>query len=201
MNKVIAISGPPGSGKTSLMLELRKCIPAAFLEYDNYQKITERSVQEISNLLKDGADYDDFVIPLLAEDLRRLKTGESVIEPNTGRTIDAEAFIFFETPFAREHKESGRHIDVSVWIDVPLDVALARNLRAYNQIFLSHDHLEQVRDDLNWLDVYLANYLEHVRAMLISQHRKLRKSADIIIDGEMTLELMASKLMHELSPI
>ncbi len=199
MNKVIAISGPPGSGKTSLMFELSKRIPGAFMDYDNYQNITEHSARGISSWMQEGADYSDFVIPALAEDLRRLKTGESVIEPDTDREIAPQDHIFFETPLGREHKETGRLIDVLVWIDVPLDVALARNIKAFNELFLSHDHLKQLKDDLGWLDTYLANYLQHTRAMLISQRQKIKKTSDIIIDGETTLELMTDQFIGVLS--
>jgi uridine kinase len=199
MNKVIAISGFPGSGKTSLMLELSKRIPGALLYYDNYQSITEHSIDEISAWMREGADYNDFIIPALAKDLGKLKMGENIIEPGTNRSINAQEYILFETPLGREHKDSGRFIDISVWIDLPLDVALARNLKMFNKIFLSHEEISLIKDDLDWLDMYLTNYLEQVRTMLIAQRKKLIKSADIILEGETTLELMTSNIMDALS--
>jgi uridine kinase len=171
----------------------------AFLEYDNYQTITERPVHEISNWMREGADYNDFIIPALAEDLGKLKIGENIIEAGTNRSITAKEYIFFETPLGREHKETGQFIDISIWIDLPLDVALARNLKLFNNIFLSHEEVNQIKDDLVWLDMYLTNYLEHVRKMLLAQREKLKNSADIILDGETTLELMTSNIIDALS--
>jgi len=178
---------------------LSERISGVFLQYDHYQTITERPVHEVSSWMQDGADYNDFVIPKLAEDICKLKQGESISEAGSNRVLNSADYILFETPLGREHQESGQYIDVLVWIEVPLDVALARNLKSFNNIFLSHEHLQQLKDDLGWMDMYLANYLEHVRSMLISQREKLINSADIILDGETTLDSMTSDLMKVLS--
>jgi uridine kinase len=199
MNQVIAISGFPGAGKSSLMSNLSEHISAVLLQYDDYQTITERPVEEISSWMQEGADYNDFVIPKLAEDLGKLKTGESITYSASNQIISPADYIIFETPLGREHEASGYYIDVLVWIELPLDVALARNLKSFNNIFLMHEHVQQLKDDLSWMDMYLVNYVEHVRSMLILQRDRLMNSADIIIDGEATLEAMTTELLKALS--
>jgi uridine kinase len=195
MNKVIAISGFPGSGKTSLMLELNKKIDAVCIDYDDYQTITERPITEISKWMEEGANYDDFVAPTLVEDLRKLKQGQSITAPDGANIIEPTKCIFFETPLGREHQELGKNIDIAVWIDVPLDVALARNVQGFSRIFSGHHHPQELKDDLAWLDMYFGNYLEYVRPMLVSQQQRLQKSADIVIDGKPGLEAICSSFI------
>lgn len=199
MNKLIAISGFPGSGKTRLMYELSERIQMAFLEYDHYQDITSHPVEEVLSWMNGEADYSQFFIPKLADDLQKLKLGESIIEPVTDRKIEPQGNIFFVTLLGREHRDTGQHIDTLVWLDVELDVALARNIGSFNHSFLSGGQQQEIKNYLQWLDGYLDNYLGLVREMLLAQRQKIRQSADIIIDANVTPDELASRLMDELS--
>jgi uridine kinase len=183
MNKVIAISGFPGSGKSTLMYELSRRVSGACLDYDRYQRVTDRPIEEITRWLRDGADYNELVVPGLAEDLRRLKSGMQVTERGTGREVPARQYIFLETPLGREHRPTSQFIDVVLWLDVPLDVALARNIRAFTSNFLNHETGSEYSNDLMWLESYLTNYIEHVREMLLLQYEKIGKTADVIVNA------------------
>ena len=201
MNKVIAISGHPGSGKSSLAHELCKRMPGVYLDYDNYQNITDHPVHEVNHWMQQGADYDNFVIPALAADLYRLKSGKSVNLPDNRTVIQPREYIFFETPLGRAHKEFGRQIDILIWLDVPMDVALARNVKAFTGIFLKNSAIENYAGDLQWLESYLANYLEHIREMLLLQYEKIARTADIIVNAEAGIDRVATDTIEKLAVI
>jgi len=72
MNIIIVVAGPPGAGKTSLINALvGELVNASSISYDSYQKITEKPVDEITELIKDGVNYNNLIIPKLAEDLKK----------------------------------------------------------------------------------------------------------------------------------
>ena len=74
MSYVVAVAAPIGGGKTSLVNAIAKELEdAATIHYDHYEKITETSVQDLKLWMRNGADFDDFIIPNLANDLNRLK--------------------------------------------------------------------------------------------------------------------------------
>lgn len=171
----------------------------ACLDYDHYQNITNRSVGEMNNWMQESADYDDFVIPSLAEDLCRLKNGKSIQLPDGRTTIEPREYIFFETPLGREHKQSGQYIDVLIWLDIPLDVALARNIRAFTKIFMQNGETGNFSKDLHWLDTYLANYIEHIRPMLLLQYDKVASSADITLNADAGIDSVAAEAVLKLS--
>jgi len=46
------------------------------------------------------------------------------------REVGPRKYVLFETQFGRAHRETERHLDLLLWVDTPLDVALARSIRA-----------------------------------------------------------------------
>ena len=69
-----------------------------------------------------------------------------------------------------------------IWLDIPLDVALARKLREFTAQALA-DESEDPRRFLRWLDAYLDQYTEQVRAILQLQQQRVAADADIVLDG------------------
>jgi uridine kinase len=129
-----------------------------------------------------GADLQEFVIPYLEDHLAELKSGQPVVDPATGQTIPAGPRILFETPFARQHEATGKSIDLSIWIDTPLDIALARNLRDFTA------RPELYEDFGPWLSGYLDNYLGTVRDLLTMQREVVGSAADLRLDGRATVD-------------
>lgn len=199
MNIIIAVAGPPGAGKTSLINALVcELGNASSVSYDSYQKITEKPVNEITELLKDGTNYNSLIIPKLAEDLEKIKNGESIVEPLQNIEIKSNPYIFFETPFGKEHSESAQYIDLLLWIDIPFDIALARNLKAFTGFFLKEQRRDKHTDNIAWLDDYLANYLAEIRHLLYMQKERVSVNADIVVDGTNNIESMAEYAMKEI---
>ena len=90
--------------------------------------------------------------------------------------------IVIETQFGRAHRATGALIDFSIWIDVPLEVALARKVKAFTAAALAGEP-SSAHERLQWLDGYLAGYLALVRRLLLVQAEKVRPQADLVIDG------------------
>jgi uridine kinase len=183
MHRVVGVAGPAGAGKTTLVRGLVRALgDAAPIYMDSYQRITRQPVRRIVQWLERGADFDEFSIPLLGEHLRRLKRGETVMDPVTMEEIPARRHIVFETHFGRRHRDTGQHIDLLVWVATPLDVALARNLSDLIRP-LRQPGAQPRGEDLARLHNYVTTYLADVRALLLAQEKTVGADADLVVDG------------------
>ncbi|WP_415883384.1 hypothetical protein [Neptuniibacter sp. QD34_54] len=182
---VIAVAGAPGSGKTSLTLALAKLLDADTLFYDDYQQATNQSMAEILQWMKQGSDYNNLNIPGFAEAI--------VAQIQTTH----KRFLLIETPLGRHHHASGRYIDCLVWLDTPLDISLARNIKAFSNEFKKapSDYVQQ----LDWLANYLEGYIQDIRATLVIQQERLAKDADINIDGTLPLGKITQQIHQAIS--
>jgi len=192
MSRIIAVSAPVGGGKSSLVRGLARAFEGATaIHFDHYETLTERPVEEMKSWLRDGGNVDELVIERLPEDLARLKSGTAVVDP-TGLPVPPGDYIFFETPFARQHPATGALIDMSIWIDTPLDVALARNLREFTR------RPEMSADLGSWLGPYLDSYLDVVRDLLLLQREMVGGHADLVLDGMTSIEANVERARHEI---
>ncbi len=182
---VVAVAGPTGSGKTALVKGLvARLGDASALHMDDYERMTREPIGDVQRWAERGADFDELAVPLLGEHLRQLKSGQPV------RDVAPRKYIVFETQFGRAHAQTGGLIDLLIWIDVPLELALARKLKAF-----AADALRDAnpRDRLAWLDAYLGNYLVLVRRLLVMQAERVRPQADLMLDGSGALEPMVAR--------
>ena len=195
--RIIAVAGPPGSGKSTLCDALAQRLgDAVVVPMDHYQRMTSLPIEAVERWLERGADHDELPVPHLAEHLALLKAGQPVIDPRTGRTVAPRAHIVFETHFGRAHAGTGAYIDALVWLDTPLDVALLRNLRSFLQPLLQPGlAADALREELRWIDQYLVNHDAVVRRLLQLQAARVRAGADLVLAGghaqDMVDEVMA----------
>lgn len=181
---VVGIAGPVGAGKSTLVAGLAaQLIDVAVLSFDRYERITEQPIERIRQWMQNGADLDEMEIPGLARDLLALKEGRAVVDPLSGAPVQACRVILFETQFGRRHAETGRHIDMMVWIDTPLDLALARKVRQFAAEVDSGDARAE-RRFAPWLGEYLGNYLDVVSGLLRMQRETVGAGADLVVDGQ-----------------
>ena len=197
MNNIIAVSGPVGGGKTSFVKALAgRLYSAPVIHYDHYETETLKSPEYLKKWIKDGADFNEFTAPGLSEDLRKLKTGESITDVSTGKKIGPQKYILFEMPLGKEHKETANLIDILIWIDIPLDSALARKMREFTEIFLGRKG--DYRESILWLKHYLENYLDVIRDVLVVQKERVSVNADIVVDGMGNFESMVEYAAGEI---
>lgn len=202
---IIAISGCPGGGKSSLCHALASHFASAdqaqslsTIHYDHFQQVTDQSIEAIANWSKAGGDYDELNIPLLESALSEISQGRDVMDPLIGRIIPAAKNVFFETPLGRSHKPTAKFIDTLIWIDTPLDIALARNLTdivsGFKASLAERDCSKgETVDFLNWQGNYINNYLFTVRELLITQREKNLAHADIVVDGSESIDNLLSQ--------
>jgi uridine kinase len=181
----IAVAGPPGGGKTTLVRRLSARLGGApTLNYDDYEQITRRSPAEIAAWLDRGAPADEVPLPNFAQALVSLKCGPA-------------RHVILDFLLARAHQPTARHIDFMIWIDTPLDIALARTLRAQVERARGAPAAAQFTA---WLAGYLDSYAGVMHRSYQLQRATVRPHADIILDGmlppDQLAELAAAEILR-----
>ena len=179
--RVISISGPPGVGKSTLVNAIVEKTDATAVYYDDYEVITRWSPADVTAWLDAGAPFEEAIAPGLYERIQEL-----------------DGLVVLETPFGPACPQIGPLIDGSVWLDCPLDVALARKLSALAvQGAGSHDFQGFLR---GWLTAYQG----FTRRALLVQLERVRPITDLQVDASGALGNYVSRVFsfinHHLTP-
>jgi uridine kinase len=161
---VVAISGHPGSGKTTLTRRLAAHFGVPALYYDDYETITARPPAEVREWIARGSDYDQVDLAPL------LKAIEAAGEANP-------PFVLLDTLLGRAHAASRDAITVSLWLDVPADVALARKLRQAGARV--GDDPARAREFAGWVASYTQHYEQFIADTYTLQAERVRPRADV----------------------
>ena len=102
------------------------------------------------------------------------------------QTIEESQYthIILDYPFARSHPALQQMIDYAFFIDTPLDIALARRIL--------RDYKEKSGNDIIH---YLEEYLIYSRPSYTAMTEREKLSADIIIDGNASVSLIAQNIL------
>lgn len=177
------MAGPVGAGKSTLVNALAgRLEDTVAIHFDHYERMTEQPIEEVRRWMEEGADLDRMPVPGLAEALHSLRQGRAVVHPATGAQIPAAKNILFETQFGRRHAATGAHVDFLVWIDLPLDIALARKLRQF-AAGVDPRNAGAASTFGPWLKEYLDNYVDVVGTLLRHQRETVAADADLVVDG------------------
>ena len=93
-----------------------------------------------------------------------------------------ENVIFFETQFGKLHQQTGHFIDWQIWISLPPEIALSRQVATIINNILQSPATEHTAG-LEWVRNYLSEYPGFVRNALLNQQQWLEASADLNLDG------------------
>ncbi|WP_269930474.1 uridine kinase [Aminobacter sp. HY435] len=165
---IVAISGHPGGGKTTLTRALAGRLGVPSLHYDDYETMTSRPPSEVRDWMARGSDYDEIGLDRLVVALTDLS-----------RRTPAPKVILLDTLLGRAHRQSGQIIDLLVWIDTPPDIALARKVAEA----AARAAPAEASSFVGWLRSYLDHYQGFISGSYMLQRERVRPGADIVLDG------------------
>lgn len=179
---VVAINSVSGGGKTTLAEHLAASLPNAVLfRFDDFDD---------TNVYPDdfcGARILDFDCPGMV----------AAVREELGR--GSASFIVLDYPFGRDHPCFEREIDFSVFIDTPLDVAMARRIL---RDFLAPSELSAM-ERLETLKGDLAHYLAKSRDPYVD-HDRHRATCDLVLNGcaglDQLRDLVLERIKSESAP-
>jgi uridine kinase len=153
----IGVSGPAGGGKTTLVKALAASIDQVeTVHFDDHPVDLPPSALD---WLQAGAYFNEWGCQGLVDQLSALS------RPG--------AIVVVEAPLGRAHRLSGGLIDFLVFIDTPLEVALARWVRRRLTEGGQPDEIA----------AHLDLYESVLRPVYLEQRRQVLPDADLVVDG------------------
>ena len=175
---VISIAAQSGGGKTTVVTALKERLAnSAVIYWDDYGDEVDLK-RDINDWAADGFDCNEWNTQPVAADVERL----------LNESLD---YIILDYPFGYLNNCVGKHIDLTVFIDTPLDVALARRIiRDYTSRSQERDFgLADIEElSLAGLDKELRWYLTHSRPTYVKMPEMHKPVSDLIVDGTKTPE-------------
>ena len=169
--KVIAIAAVTAGGKTTVVNELVEKLPRAkSLHFDDYS--FEGEVEDFGAWVKDGADYNVWDLSPLKKDILAIMESSEC------------DYLVLDYPFAYCNSELSEYIDCAIFIDTPLDIAMARRILRD----MKNASGDEIRDELD-------NYIRFARDAYVVMLEKVRPSSDYVIDGTMELDEKMQEIM------
>lgn len=180
MNKpyVISINAVSGGGKTALAKALHESLPQSILFcFDKYDE-TNIYPDDFYEWRRRGADP-------LAIDCPGM--GKVVANAVAQETLQ---FIVLDCPLGRNHPRFADIVDLWIFIDTPLDVAMARRiLRDYTTV--SDDN---AADQLQVLRSEMLHYLQKARYPYL-EAAKRKAMCDLVLDGWQELAVLRDQVL------
>jgi len=178
---VIAVNSVSGGGKTTVANSLSaKLANSRTICFDDYHD-TDKNIPDIDKWAAGGEDYDLWHMDGIVEDIEKL-----LAEAGESQNID---YIILDYPFGYKQKRIAGYINLSVYIDTPLDIALAR--RILRDVSLQ----TKVDDIIKELNGYLRSRASFRFANLINS------GADLKIDGSLPVEVITNIILQKIEEI
>jgi uridine kinase len=191
---VIGISSVSGGGKTAVAKKLAERLQdAVTLCFDDYDA-TNIHPENLQTWLMEGSDFNAWKTPVLTDDVQSLKAGNPITSSVDGSKILPAKFIVFDAPLGRAHLDTGRFIDFMVFIDTPLDVAMARRLLRD----ISGDTEQDPADIIQKLRANLSRYLNGARSLYLGFQDQVKKRCDLVLDGCLTVDELAAAIYRRI---
>lgn len=169
---VIAISGVSGGGKTTVTKHLiQKLHHSQALYFDDYDF---DGPEDIITWVEKGSDYNLWDLTPLIKDLKVLCN-----EPL--------GYIVLDFPFAYKHFKMSKYIDLAIYIDTPLDIALARRLTRDFKTAYVIDILSEME-----------HYIFQGRKGYVEMINTIKPNSDIIIDGAQPVSEIVNHICEQL---
>ena len=174
--RIIAIAAPPGGGKTTLSGLLSARLGGRpVLHFDDYEVLTKRAPAEVEAWLDRGAPLEEIAAPGFAVGLADL-------------LASGARHILVDGPLGRAYPPTANLIDLVIYIDTPLDLALARVMRGQAAHAARAPDPGAPRNFAQWLEAYLENYQGFIRRSYAMQREVVLPGADVVLDGALPME-------------
>ncbi|MCH4566152.1 hypothetical protein [Bacillus sp. ES1-5] len=172
--KIITVAAVSGGGKTTVTERLsQKLTNSKALYFDSYN--FDNGPADICKWIDDGANYDEWVLTPLINDIQRSIQDSSF------------DYIIVDYPFAYLNSEMREVIDVTIFIDTPLDIAMARRiLRDFKE-----DTIDEIHNDLK-------HYMTFARKAYLEAIHTVKPNSDIILDGSLSVSEIINHAVEEL---
>lgn len=195
---VIAVSGTSGSGKSTLLSQLAERIERTTrMHFDDYI-VLGTDPGEIQDWLDAGADPDAIETPAMVDHLRALREGGAIALRDEAHAGPAD-FVLLEEPFGSSRTAIAPHIDLSVHIDLPPDIALARrSLRTITSLPDNPAHAQQAAA-LSDLELQFVAYIGAGRAAYSAAEHAARAVADLELDGLEPVDILVEQVLAALN--
>ena len=169
---VVTVAAVTAGGKTTVVNELKNAFPGSqTLYFDDYS--FDGEVDNFHQWVKDGADYSVWNLEPLKADILKLKADGKC------------EFLILDYPFAYCHPLLAPLIDLAIFIDTPLDIALARRiLRDYRDA-----SGQEIRADL-------ACYIQYARIAYMQMLKDVKPSSDYVVDGALPVHEIAEHIVR-----
>lgn len=168
---VIAIASVSGGGKTTIVKRLsQQCRNSKALYFDNYDF---EGPEDILKWVDDGANSNEWNLTPLLKDL------ESLLE----ESLD---YIIMDFPFAYQHDQISSFIDLAVFVDTPLDVALARRMQ--------RDFAESSAAEIL---LQLEHYAHKGRRAYLEMLHTIKPDSDVVLDGTLSIDAITDQLIKQ----
>jgi len=188
---VISIASVSGGGKTTVALNLKERLAnSVILHFDDYGDDVYLR-RDINDWSADGNDYNEWHVESVVTDIKQLMA----------KSYD---YIILDYPFGYGNDAVGKYINFAVFIDTPLDIALARRIiRDYTSRSKESAFGLSDVESLSFagLDKELRSYLLRSRSTYARMPELHRKTSDIVIDGMQETKTIVDKILANIKHV
>ncbi|PEM44075.1 hypothetical protein CN611_29350 [Bacillus wiedmannii] len=173
--KVISVAAVSGGGKTTVTESLtHKLMNSKALYFDSYD--FDNCPADICKWIDDGANYDEWILTPLIKDIQHLLQNSYL------------DYIIVDYPFAYLNSEMRQFIDVTIFIDTPLDIAMARRiLRDFKE-----DTMSEIQNNLK-------HYITYARKAYLEALHTVKPNSDIVLDGSLSVDEIINQILESLN--
>ncbi|MGG7141988.1 hypothetical protein ACQPVP_00775 [Clostridium nigeriense] len=174
---VIAISAVSGGGKTTVIQSLNNQLTSSkALYFDDYD--FEECPDDFFEWVQSSCDYNLWNTDILVKDINYL-LNQSNLE-----------YILLDYPFAYKNDKVAPYIDYTIFIDTPLDIAMARRILR-----------DKINESVDLLENDLINYLSKGRVAYLEMIKTIKPNSDFIIDGTLELDDIVTEIIKKIKII
>ncbi|MEM7127198.1 MAG: hypothetical protein AAF702_12775 [Chloroflexota bacterium] len=200
---ITCLSAPSGGGKTVVVQKLAQMastsIALYFDEYDDLAEGANVHPESLRQRILDGADYNAWQMPGLIRDLERLRQGQAIQSVANGNILAPQPLVFLDAAIGRANDRLRPYIDLMVYIDTPLDIAMARRIQR-DYFGRKQDEVKRMDagETLAQIDGMTTAYLDWAREAYLALANQVKPLSDLIIDGSLPVVEVAQQVITHL---